>query len=141
IVCENTSRPKKPMPDIKNHDIYVRAHTARLDAKLRTSVQKNRDPNWPDYALVFDCETRLGAEQALTFGFWRFCELSNDEFVCLEEGILAADNGLSKAETAVLRNCYRTVRPQAVDNGADRLLLYSRAQFVKKVLAMAMQAN
>src|SRR5206468_12855192 len=85
--------------------------------------------------------TRLGAEQALTFGFWRFCELSNDEFVCLEEGILAADNGLSKAETAVLRNCYRTVRPQTVDNGADRLLLYSRAQFVKKVLAMAMQAN
>jgi hypothetical protein len=34
-----------------------------------------------DFALIFDCESRLSPDQSLTFGFWRFCELRNGEYV------------------------------------------------------------
>jgi hypothetical protein len=39
---------------------------------------------WPQQALVFDTETRITADQSLTFGVYRLCEVT-------QEGILYAD--------------------------------------------------
>ena len=51
------------------------------------------EPKWPEYALVFDTETTLDPKtQSLLFGFYRVCKLSGNEYVCVEEGILYADD-------------------------------------------------
>ena len=62
----------------QQHDIYVRAYAVRLDEKRGANGRQDNGPKWPDCALVFDCESRITADQTLTFGFWRFCELRND---------------------------------------------------------------
>ena len=33
---------------------------------------------WPEYAVVFDCETRIDTSQDLTFGFYRVLRLHGD---------------------------------------------------------------
>src|SRR6266852_883126 len=71
----------------EQHDIYVRAHTIQLEKQQRDGVRGDCEPKWPDSALVLDCESRVTTDQTLTFGFWRFCELRNNNFVCMEEGI------------------------------------------------------
>ena len=56
----------------EHHDIYVRAHTVQLEKK-RHKDERPGEPKWLDYALIFDSESRITADQTLTFGFWRFC--------------------------------------------------------------------
>ena len=59
------------------HDIFVRAYVVATEKKKgRKSAPKNDDPKWPQHALVFDTETRITADQSLTFGVYRLCELS-----------------------------------------------------------------
>ena len=61
-----------------SHDIYLRAHTVPISEKDKPKgAYIQNEPKWSDYALVFDCESRITADQTLTFGFWRFCELRN----------------------------------------------------------------
>src|SRR5437660_689075 len=91
------------------HDIYVRAHTVRVDAKPNGNNVQRSEVKWSDYALVFDCESRITADQTLTFGFWRFCELRNREYVVLEEGIFH-DEGLSPKEVELLRKFVRSTK-------------------------------
>ena len=98
-------------------------------------------PSGLDYALVFDCESRITAEQTLTFGFWRFCELRNNSYVCTEEGIFHDDNGLSAREFDVLRKYAKSHKARYDDDGCDRLRLYSRSKFVEEVLGIAIQAK
>jgi hypothetical protein len=76
----------------RSQDIYVRAYTRPLKQKPKKSNSQHNPPKWVDYALIFDCETRITADQTLTFGFWRFCELRQGRYVALEEGILLNDN-------------------------------------------------
>lgn len=127
------------------HDIYVRAHTVQFDRakkqKEHGSKRKHEIKNWPDCALVFDCETRLTPDQTLTFGFWRFAELRQGEFVALEEGIFHNDVGVSTKEFNSLRNFVRSNKPETVEDGSDRLRLYSRSKFVEEVLGIAIQAK
>jgi hypothetical protein len=125
-----------------NHDIYLRAHTVQLEKKKpRKSVRQNSELKWPDYALVFDCESRITAEQNLTFGCWRFCELREDTYVCTEEGIFHDDNRLSSAEFDLLRSYVRDTKPDTTDDGCNRLRLYSRSKFIDEVFGMAIQAK
>lgn len=81
-----------------NYDILLRAHTVQLERKPRPPKSERDEPKWPDCALIFDCESRITADQTLTFGFWRFCELRNNQYVCTEEGIsiLSGMNGQQK---------------------------------------------
>ena len=65
-----------------NYDIYLRAHTVQLDKKQRPGKRHDEEPKWPEYALIVDCESRTTADQTLTFGFWRFCEL-RDRPICV----------------------------------------------------------
>jgi len=125
-----------------NPDIYVRAYTVELDKKKPNAdaSQYGKPEKWPDHALVFDCETRITADQTLTFGFWRFCELRNGEYVALEEGILH-DDGLSAKELNVLGRYAKAKEPETAEDGCDRLRLYSRSKFVAETLGIAIQAK
>jgi hypothetical protein len=125
----------------KHHDIYVRAHTVQLEKKQRDKSRRDNEPRWPDYALVFDCESRTTADQSLTFGYWRFCELRTDRYVCTEEGIFHDENSLTATEIDLLRRFARSTKPDTTDDGCSRLRLYSRRKFVSEVLGMAIQAR
>ena len=123
------------------HDIYLRAFARQLATPQRRDTPHDNDPKWADYALLFDCESRLTPDQSLTFGFWRFCELRNGIFVCIDEGIFHNDEGLSAAEFQLLRRWARANEPETTDDGSSRLHLYSRSTFVEEVLGMAIQAR
>ena len=137
---DNTAS-KRPTPE--HHDIHVRAHTAQVKSREHTAgVRKNNEePKLPDHALIFDCETRITADQTLTFGFWRFCKLRDNRYVCTEEGIFHADKGLSAREFDVLRRYAKAAEPDTTDDGCNRLRLYSRSKFIEETLGMAIQAN
>src|SRR5438309_2362980 len=125
-----------------SHDLYVRAFAQPLDkSKPKETVTQRNEPKWPDYALVFDCESRTTADQTLTFGFWRFCELRESEYVCTEEGIFHDELGLGPNEFDLLRQYARTTRPNTTTDGCDKLRLYSREKFVHEVFGMAIQAK
>jgi hypothetical protein len=126
------------MPE--NFDIYVRSHTVQPNRKQRKGAPQKQEPKWPEYALVFDSESHLTADQNLTFGFWRFCQLRSGVYVPLEEGIVH-DEGLSASEFELLRKYARTTQPETAEDGCDRLRLYSRAKFVHETLRIVIQAK
>jgi len=119
-----------------NHDIYLRAYAAQVGHKQRKDRRHHDDPKWPDYALVFDCESRLTPDQTLTFGVWRSCELRSGQYVRTEEGIFHDDQGLNAREFEFLRKYTRAPKPETADDG-----LYSRSKFVQEVFGMAIQAK
>src|ERR1019366_10415914 len=121
------------------HDIYLRAHTVDLHKPQRKSYAEH-PKQWPDYVLVFDCESRLSAEQNLPFGSWRFCELRGDEYICVDEGFFH-DESLAAHEFEEIRNFVQRRKPETTDDGSTRLHLYSRSKFVKEVLGMSIQAK
>ena len=124
-----------------NHDIYVRAHTRQPAQKQNEQTRlEYSEPKWGEYALIFDCETRITADQTLTFGFWRFCKLQDGCYVALEEGILH-DKKLRTKELIVLRAYARATKLETADDGCDRLRLYSRTKFVQEVIGMAIQTK
>ena len=131
--------------DQNKNDIYVRAYAKRIvnatpNKKKGNETTEHEEPRWLDYALIFDCETRITADQTLTFGFWRFCELRSGKYVPLEEGILH-DDGLSRKELNVLRKYARPTEPETADDGCECSRLYSRSKFIDEVFGMAIQAK
>jgi hypothetical protein len=131
--------------DQNKNDIYVRAYAKRIvnatpNKRKGNETTEHEEPRWLDYALIFDCETRITADQTLTFGFWRFCELRSGKYVPLEEGILH-DDGLSRKELNVLRKYARPTEPETADDGCECLCLYSRSKFIDEVFGMAIQAK
>lgn len=125
----------------RTNDLYLRAHTVRLETQKRKTQSDGFKPQkWPDYALVFDCESRLSADQGLTFGSWRFCELRGVEYVCVDEGFFH-DESLTTEEIEELHNFVLTRNPETADGGTNCLHLYSRSTFVRDVLGIAIQAK
>lgn len=124
-----------------NHDIYVRAYTIPIEQNEKKVTHAGDEPKWPPFALVFDCETRITADLTLNFGFWRFCELRDGKYVCIEEGIFHDDDSLTAKEFNLLRDYTRKAKPDTTLDGCDRLRLYSRTKFVKETLGMAIQAG
>ena len=76
------------------HDIFVRAYAVATKEKKerKKASRKVEDPKWPEHALVFDTETRITADQSLTFGVYRRCELVKHYYQVTEEGIFYADD-------------------------------------------------
>jgi hypothetical protein len=129
------------MSEAKTQDIYVRAYATSIAEKRDNKSRQDNLPKWPLYALVFDCESRITADQTLTFGFWRFCELRNEQYIALEEGIFHNDDGLTAKEFSLLRKYTKTTKADTADDGCDRVHLYSRSKFVNEVLGIAIQAK
>ena len=124
-----------------NHDIYLRAYAVKSGQSKQESPPTKKEPKWPNYALVFDCETRITSDQGLTFGFWRFCELRGDKYVCTEEGVFHSDHGFCAKDFNMLRDYARASKPDTAADGCNRLRLYSRSKFIREVLGIAIQAN
>jgi hypothetical protein len=123
-------------------EIYLRAYIRPLDAEdAQASVRQGNVEKWPTYVLVFDCESRITADQTLTFGFWRVCELRDDKYVCTEEGIFHDDTYLTAGEFDELFRYVSNTKPETTPDGCDRLHLCSRSTFFKERLGIAIQAG
>jgi hypothetical protein len=123
------------------HDLYLRAYTVRLEKQNQKRPSYFELPKkWPDYVLVFDCESRVSPGQELTFGSWRFCELRGNDYTCVDEGFFH-DEDLTVHEFEELRNFVQHREPETTDDGSTRLHLYPRSKFVKEVLGLSIQAK
>jgi DNA polymerase type B, organellar and viral len=119
-------------------DVYFRAHTATAEKNRKNNVEL---PKWSQYVLVFDTETTLDTSQSLILGAYRFCEATSDgKYACLEEGLLHADSIDSKS-LKILRAYIDHTAPDNPENGPAAIRLYSRSDFVEKVLWESVQAG
>src|SRR6266566_5682077 len=85
------------------HDLFVRAYavSAEENKKSKKTARKNDEPKWPQRALVFDTETRITADQSLTFGVYRLCELVGGYYKTTQEGIFHTDDLPKKERGAI----------------------------------------
>ena len=114
------------------HDIFVRAYAATAKVENQNHKPRANDfPKWPSQVLVFDTETRISADQSLTFGVFRMCELENDKYSVTREGIFYADD-LPAKDRKVLENYARTAISD-VKAFPPQFSLYSRSDFMKIV--------
>jgi hypothetical protein len=113
------------------HDIFLRALAVLHDEKAKQSTRVDTDPKWPEHVLVFDTETRITADQSLTFGVYRLCTLVDDSYIVTEEGIFYADD-LPPKDRKMLDKYGRTAVSD-VASFPPRFPLYSRSEFMKKV--------
>ena len=122
----------------QTHDIFLRAYAVATDKKEKQrSTHVGGDPKWAQHALVFDTETRITADQSLTFGVYRLCKLVNDIYEVTEEGIFYADD-LPAKERKVLESHIKTAVSD-VASFPPRFPLYSRSQFMKRVFKPAIK--
>ena len=123
--------PQHPLPEV--HDIFLRAYIVAANQKGRRErkPQDESSPHWPKHALIIDTETRITADQTLTFGIYRLCTLVDDIYNLTEEGLFYADD-LPENELRVLESYIRTATPD-VPSFPPRFPLYARSQFMRKV--------
>src|ERR1700680_304932 len=115
------------------HDIYLRAYAVATEQK-KERKRKSRigyDPKWPEHALVFDTETRITADQSLTFGVYRLCKRAGNKYKVTEEGIFYADD-LPAKDLEILNIFLLTAVPD-VKSFPPRFPLYSRSEFMQSV--------
>jgi hypothetical protein len=117
----------------QTHDIFLRAYAVTADRKQKRKGSANvgDDSRWPEHALVFDTETRVTADQSLTFGVYRSCSLTEDEYTVTEEGVFYGDDLPSK-ECAVVNEHIRTAVSD-VASFPPMFPLHSRSEFIKKI--------
>ncbi len=135
------------MSDALVHDIFLRAlavpakkkkkHQGRGKRKRRTRAINGR--KWPKHALMFDTETRITADQSLTFGVYRLCALVNGSYAVTEEGIFYADE-LAAKDRKIIENYLRTAVSD-VASFPPRFPLFSRSDFMKRVFWPAIKYN
>src|SRR5437762_13204676 len=126
---------------VQTHDIFLRALAVAPDKKKRKGTYRHSTPaaddsKWSNLALVFDTESRITADQSLTFGVYQLCELVNDNYMLIEEGIFYADD-LPPKERTVLKNYVRTAVSD-VASFPPRFPLYSRSDFMRRVGVFSM---
>ena len=130
--------------------IFLRAHTEVLkrpksrrkkdkDTKsdVEVPVKKSRPrPQWPEYALVFDCETTTDPRQKLTFGFYQFCRAdSSGQYQCIEEGVFGPDDlpETDPAGMSIIEQYVDEVEAAAGEGVPCMLHMRSRSQFMEEV--------
>ena len=113
---------------------------------MRTQAAKKKDtkdvaadePKWPE-VLAFDTESRITVDQSLTFGVWRRSNLVGQSYEVVEEGIFYADD-LPDKDLKNLK-AYMETAVSDVPSFPPRFPLYSRTQFMKKVLWPALKRH
>ena len=122
---------------MEQQDIFLRAHSVVIDNPRKTTKRKSgkriaaKNTNWPKYALVFDCETRIDTGQELTFSFYRVLELKGNSYELLEEGAFF-DDDLPAHERQILESFTRTTDTE-VKTFPPRFPLHPRSTFIKAV--------
>ena len=94
---------------------------------------------WPDHVLVFDTETRITADQSLTFGVYRLCTLKNDKYVAHEEGLFYADDLPGKDRKTLHSHLYKAIPDVATF--PPRFPLYSQSEFIEQIFYPAMKRD
>jgi hypothetical protein len=120
----------------ETQDIFLRAHTVVVDSKKGKRKRRDRRPRrnlkkWPEYAVVFDCETRIDTRQGLTFGFYRILKLEGVAYVLDEEGAFF-DDDLPAHERKVLEQ-YLSIAETEIKSFPPQFPLHPRSDFVKQV--------
>src|SRR6266700_2617930 len=115
------------------YDIFVRADAIATKEKKerKRASRKNDGPKWPQHALVFDTETRITADQSLTFGVYRLCKLVGGYYKTTQEGIFHAGD-FPKKERGVIAE-YLATAVSDVPSFPPEFPLYSRSEFVRRV--------
>ena len=123
------------------HDIFLRAYAVspkeKSQPKNTASTKRKISPSlkeptkWPQYALVFDTESRVTPDQSLTFGVYRLCELVDRNYKVVQEGLFYADE-LSKNERKVLE-LYQQTAISDVCSFPPEFPLYSRTEFMQRI--------
>src|SRR5216683_7588155 len=135
------SRRSEEIQMIQTHDIFLRAYAVAADKKnkQKRSARVGNEPKWAEHALVFDTETRITADQSLTFGVYRLCKLVAESYTVIEEGTFYADD-LPAKERKVLESYIRTAVSD-VASFPPRFPLYSRSEFMKRVFKPAIKRD
>lgn len=122
-------------------DVFFRSHVVELNPK-EPLVSNYNEPVWPEFALIVDTETSLDPQlQSLLFGFYRVCRLQGNNYRCIEEGILHADD-LSSIQLDVITRCVRASRSEVVSSDYDeRIHVYNRSEFVERILFDAVKTK
>ncbi len=123
------------------HDLFVRALAIPSESK-KTHKRKARggdSSKWPRFALIFDTETQITADQSLTFGVFRSCELKNGKYRVFREGLFYADD-LPALEREILER-YAQTAVSDVKSFPPEFPLYSRTDFMRKVFWPAIKRN
>ena len=124
------------------HDLFVRAYAAPTSGRKgrkRSRRVKEQPEKWPNRALVFDTETRITADQSLTFGVYRLCELVTDRYVVMQEGLFFADD-LPPTDRRVIESYQRTAISD-VRSFPPEFPLYSRTEFMRRVFWPAIKRD
>jgi hypothetical protein len=120
---------------VEKHDIFLRAYAVRADQKKKRKGKQpsnnQDDSKWPEQALVFDTETRITADQSLTFGVYRLCELTGNEYKVTQEGIFHADD-LPAKDRKVLE-AYQQTAISDVPCFPPEFPLYDRSEFIRRI--------
>ena len=120
----------------------VRAYMApAVLRKRRARRERSRAEGWPELVLLIDTETSTDAAQRLRFGSYRLCKWEHDSsrywrLVCIEEGLFYGDELPEQfpRDFRALQAYVRGAFADTPDLSASRLPLYSRRDFVEKVL-------
>jgi hypothetical protein len=131
----------------ETQDVFVRAYATPKKENEKTEKQKEKKrksktrtaQKWPAYALIFDTETRITADQSLTFGVFRFCELKNEKYKVVREGLFYADD-LPARDRKVIEDYARTGISD-VKSFPPQFPLYSRSDFMRKVFWPAIKRS
>jgi hypothetical protein len=124
-------------PEVK--ELILRVHTkveGTKPFKPRRDTPTNRPPKWAKHALFVDCETtteQLG--QKLNFGFYRKCQLIDDQYKTIEEGIIIADDLKERlgAKAVELLNRFAKTKPNTICGRFAKMGVYTRSEFVQKI--------
>src|SRR5579862_3391178 len=116
-------------------EIYLRAHTVASRGKPTKSANPDSMPIWPDRILIFDTETTIDAQQDLTFGAYRLCELNSGEYICSEEALFHRDDLDAQQQKTLSKYVETHMAEIEVKSFPPRLDLkiYPRWKFVEKV--------
>jgi len=122
-------------------DVFFRCHVVELNPKEPLLSNYNQ-PVWPEHVLVLDTETTLDPQrQSLLFGFYRVCELHGDSYLCVEEGILHADD-LRPDYLHIITDYVGASRSEVVSDDYDeRIHVYNRSEFVERLLFDAIKTE
>lgn len=123
------------------HDLFLRAYAIpTTNKKKRKKKHSNKETaKWPLFVLVFDTETRITADQSLTFGVYRLCQLVNGRYEVVKEGIFYADD-LPARERRVLEVYVQTAISD-VHSFPPEFPLLSRSEFMQQVFWPAIKRD
>ena len=111
--------------------IYLRAHTVIPHDNRRWIANRKEPDKCPEYALIFDCETRLDTGQALILCSYQICcRAKNGVYMCVEEGLVFADEA-SASERLIIREYAQSHKSIAL--GRSRIRVLSRSKFIEQV--------